>query len=176
MKDSPVTMKPNLDDTEPNDAPAAPQARRAGLRVLDIERAKPAAKPYRMPDGRGLYLWVKPTGAKVWRTNYVINGTKHLLTLGEYPAMTLAGARDARSKVRLEVRAGANPTRERAQAREASRRAERANLRGDVRAPWAIVPVLKTRLKSACYAAETKRRVERDVPIAVHRSRANPFT
>ena len=104
-------------DDENNAASRAAQAR-TGLRDLDIRRAKPAAEPYRLNDGRGLYLWVKPSGGKVWRTTYIIEGVKHLTTLGEYPAMSLAQAREARASIRVKVREGANPNRERAVARE----------------------------------------------------------
>ena len=103
---------------DPTAAEAAPQATRAaGLKALDVRNAQPRARPYRMADGRGLYLWVRPTGSKVWRTNYILAGRKHLLTLGEYPAMSLADARAARANVRTEVRVGAHPTNERAVAR-----------------------------------------------------------
>lgn len=103
---------------DPTAAEAAPQATRAaGLKALDVRNAQPRAKPYRMADGRGLYLWVRPTGTKVWRTNYILAGRKHLLTLGEYPAMSLADARAARANVRTEVKVGAHPTNERAVAR-----------------------------------------------------------
>jgi integrase len=113
-----VTMTASSPTT--TDAARVPQARSAaGLKALDVQRAQPRAEPYRMTDTRGLYLWVKPTGTKVWRTNYVIGGKKHLLTLGEFPAMSLADARAARANVRTDVRTGAHPTHERAIARRA---------------------------------------------------------
>jgi integrase len=96
--------------------PQTPQAPR-GLTAQAVAKAKPAAKPYRMTDTRGLYLWVKPSGGKVWRTNYVVAGVKRLLTLGEFPRMSLAEARAARAQVKVDVRAGANPTTERSEAR-----------------------------------------------------------
>jgi integrase len=102
---------------EAGDGARAGQGRKAGLRDLDIRRAKPAAQPYRMNDGRGLFLWVTPTDRKAWRTYYTIDGVKHLLTLGEYPAMSLADARAARANIRTQVRDGANPTHERRIAR-----------------------------------------------------------
>ena len=32
-----------------------------------IRNAKPSEKPYKLTDGGGLYLEVKPTGRKLWR-------------------------------------------------------------------------------------------------------------
>jgi hypothetical protein len=38
-----------------------------GLTDTEIKRAKAAEKAYSMGDGGGLYLWIKPTGGKLWR-------------------------------------------------------------------------------------------------------------
>lgn len=35
-----------------------------------IKRAKPGERPYSMSDGGGLYLWVTPSGGKLWRWSY----------------------------------------------------------------------------------------------------------
>jgi Arm domain-containing DNA-binding protein len=40
------------------------------LGPLDVARAKPKAKAYRLADGGGLYLWVPQSGAKVWQFRY----------------------------------------------------------------------------------------------------------
>jgi len=39
------------------------------LAATAVKQAKPKAKPYKMTDGGGLYLLVKPQG-KYWRYNY----------------------------------------------------------------------------------------------------------
>jgi len=36
-------------------------------RVTAIRKAKPAAKAYKLRDGRGLYLLIQPNGARWWR-------------------------------------------------------------------------------------------------------------
>lgn len=150
-------------DVENSAAASAAQAR-TGLRDLDIRRAKPAAEPYRLNDGRGLYLWVKPTGGKVWRTNYIIEGRKHLITLGEYPAMSLAQAREARASIRVKVREGANPTHERAIARKG--RVERSAQTFRVMATeWHALMARTTWAPG--YAREVLRRFERDVFPAI---------
>ncbi len=61
-----------------------------------IRRAKPAAKPQKLADGGGLFLFITVAGAKSWRWKYRVAGKEKLLTLGLYPDVTLAKAREAR--------------------------------------------------------------------------------
>lgn len=44
--------------------------------------AKPKEKAYKKADGGGLYLHVKPDGAKYWRLKYYFLGKEKLLALG----------------------------------------------------------------------------------------------
>lgn len=64
------------------------------LRILlsdpAIKRAKPAEKPYKLTDEKGLYLLVNTTG-KYWRLNYRFAGKQKTLALGVYPDVPLAG-------------------------------------------------------------------------------------
>lgn len=54
------------------------------LSPLDASRAKPKSKPYRMADGGGLYLWVPPSGVKVWQFRYRHGGKPQTATLGRF--------------------------------------------------------------------------------------------
>ena len=38
-----------------------------------IRNAKPKEKPYKVFDEKGLFLWVRPTGAKWWRFRYLLD-------------------------------------------------------------------------------------------------------
>jgi hypothetical protein len=40
------------------------------LTVKKIENAKPKSKAYKLWDCGGLYLFIRPTGTKVWRWKY----------------------------------------------------------------------------------------------------------
>ena len=40
------------------------------LNSTKIDKAKPQEKEFTLSDGKGLYLLVKPNGAKLWRFNY----------------------------------------------------------------------------------------------------------
>ncbi|NYA48136.1 integrase arm-type DNA-binding domain-containing protein, partial [Haemophilus haemolyticus] len=46
------------------------------LTNTEVERAKPQNKEYNLMDGQGLFLRVKPTGAKAWLFNYYHPTTK----------------------------------------------------------------------------------------------------
>jgi integrase len=71
----------------------------------------------------GLSLRVTGTvGARLerrtWTYTYRHNGTQRRLTLGQYPTLTLAQARDAAGKARQQVQAGADPARQEAKQRD----------------------------------------------------------
>ena len=78
-----------------------------------IRTAKPAEKPYVLQDGSGLYLEVRPTGAKFWRYRYWLTPEKDgRYTIGEYPSVSLSEARRERERVRELVKQGIHPTQE----------------------------------------------------------------
>ena len=84
------------------------------LTDLAIRQAKPQEKPYRLSDGNGLHLEIRPTGAKVWLYRYWFTPAKGgIYTIGEYPGVTLQMARDAREEAHKLVDQGLNPTKER---------------------------------------------------------------
>ena len=74
------------------------------LKALKVQNAS-----YRMADSNGLCIEVRPTGAKVWRYRYRINDKASMVTIGEYPAVSLQQARAERDKLRAMVKAGTNP-------------------------------------------------------------------
>lgn len=88
-------------------------------------------KPYKLTDGKGLYLEVKPNGVKAWRYRFKLTREgeikESVFAIGEYAAvpngetseaaqarraggrLTLAEARDERTKARALVKQGINP-------------------------------------------------------------------
>lgn len=76
-----------------------------------VANAKPQAKPYRMPDGRGMFLLVQPNGAKWWRFKYWRPRTRkqNLLSLGTYPDVSLKRAREKRDELRKLLADGIDP-------------------------------------------------------------------
>lgn len=70
------------------------------LTDIEIRKAKPGSKPIRLFDGNGLYLEISPSGGKLWRFKYRIDGKEKRLALGSYPEISLAQAREAVSDAR----------------------------------------------------------------------------
>jgi integrase len=66
-------------------------------------------KPYKLADGGGLSVRVPPTGAKQWRLAYRFDGKQKEIALGSYPAISLADARDLRTKAKAQLASGIDP-------------------------------------------------------------------
>jgi len=92
------------------------------LTDIAIRNAKPREKPYKMGDSGGLFLLVQPTGGKLWRLKYRIDGREKKLGLGTYPDVSLIKARKRRDEARELIADGKDPAlekqRERSQSRE----------------------------------------------------------
>lgn len=65
------------------------------LTDLDCRNAKPRDKKYKLADGNGLYLEVRPNGGRYFRWRYRYADKDKDLTIGTYPRITLAKARRA---------------------------------------------------------------------------------
>nr|WP_308679915.1 integrase arm-type DNA-binding domain-containing protein [Xanthomonas arboricola] len=72
-------------------------------------RAKPRDAAFRVADSNGLCIEVRTTGAKVWRYRYRYAGKPSMVTIDEYPALSLMQARAERDKLRMLLKGGANP-------------------------------------------------------------------
>jgi integrase len=68
-------------------------------------------------DGGGLYLELMPSGSKKWRLKYRFNAKENRLTFGDYPAVSLAEARDRREKAKRQLADGIDPALQRDAAR-----------------------------------------------------------
>jgi len=64
------------------------------LTVLKITNAKPKEKHYKLSDQKGLYLLITPSGSKLWKFKYRFAGKEKKLSLGAFPEITLADARE----------------------------------------------------------------------------------
>lgn len=89
------------------------------LNDAKIKAAKPRDKAYKLTDAEQLYLFISPTGSKLWRMNYQfgLNATgkpvQKTLSLGAYPTLSLADARARRDEIKALLRAGKDPSVER---------------------------------------------------------------
>jgi hypothetical protein len=78
-----------------------------------ITGAKGQDKPYRLTDGQGLYLLVKPSGRKYWRLDYSIHGKRRTFVIGTYPEISLKDARAKRAEAKSIVADGIDPVQHR---------------------------------------------------------------
>ncbi|HET7268811.1 MAG TPA: integrase arm-type DNA-binding domain-containing protein [Oleiagrimonas sp.] len=74
-----------------------------------LRALKPRPRAYRVADTNGLCIEVRPSGSKAWRYRYRYAGKASMVTLAEYPSMTLKEARDERDRLRTLVKGGGNP-------------------------------------------------------------------
>lgn len=91
-----------------------------------VRNLKPKTKTYRVLDFDGLYAEVRPSGKKFWRYRfYLKDGREGMFTIGEYPMVTLATARQERDWAREQAKRNENPNevRRRDEAREAREQA-----------------------------------------------------
>lgn len=80
------------------------------LTPTQCDAAKPKDKDYSLYDGDGLILFVRVTGTKVWRYKFKrLDGKDGLMTLGQYPALSLKDARDKRRDAEKLLATGIDP-------------------------------------------------------------------
>lgn len=89
-----------------------------------IKAAKPSEKPYKLADGDGLYLLIKPNGSRLWRFKYRYGGKEKVAAFGGYQPgssnhVALAEARARLTKAKSQLRDGIDPS----AARQAQKRA-----------------------------------------------------
>ena len=71
-----------------------------------VRAAAPREKAYKLADSRGLHLHISVSGHKSWRYKYRFNKKERLLTLGAYPEVSLADAREKRDEAKKILRGG----------------------------------------------------------------------
>lgn len=74
-----------------------------------IKTAKPQDKLYKLTDERGLHLSVYPNGSKLWQMRYRFDSKEKTASLGPYPEVSLAQAREKRDQMRKQVASGIDP-------------------------------------------------------------------
>jgi integrase len=80
-----------------------------------IRNAKPEPKEFKLSDGAGLHLLVRPNGSKLWRFRYRYDGKESMLGLGSYELgsadhIPLALARERCLDAHRLLKAGQNPS------------------------------------------------------------------
>jgi integrase len=79
------------------------------LTDVQIRKAKAADKPYKLTDGGGLHVYVTSAGGKLWRLRYEFERKEKLLSIGPYPSVGLAEAREVATNAKRLLREGKDP-------------------------------------------------------------------
>lgn len=135
-----------------------------------LNNAKPKEKPYKLTDGGGLYVQIECGGAKTWRYQYVLDGKRREVSIGRYPEIGVAAARDQHAEYRAMVAAGTDPAEHKRQ--DKAERKARELLRADEGQFKAFsLKWIDERLadKTEGYRAQIRSRLERFVWPAIGR-------
>lgn len=114
-----------------------------------IEALVPKSVPYKVTDEKGLYLEVRPNGAKYWRLRYRWAGKQNTLSCGVYPETTLNKARERRDEARVLLAEGTDPS-EHAKNERARERDEKARQKAATRFQLDSEGALSFRLGRRC--------------------------
>jgi len=79
------------------------------LTEVKIKSAKIKDKKYKLSDSEGLYLLVHTNGSKYWRLKYRYNGKEKVYSIGIYPQLSLAAAREERFRIKQQLKERINP-------------------------------------------------------------------
>lgn len=131
----------------------------------EILKAKPQEKDFTLHDGDGLFLLVKTSGKKLWRFRYQRpnSSSRTNLSLGSYPALTLAVARQMRDQYLSMLAQGIDPQKQQEEVSE-QRQIELDSIFSVVAGRWFQ---LKSKSVTEDYAKDIWRSLEKDVFPAI---------
>lgn len=144
------------------------------LTNTEILRTKPQSKAFKLYDELGLFLQVTPSGGKWWRFKYRFDGKEKLLSLGTYPDVSLANAREKRDTAR-KLLAHEQPI-DPSEKRKAIKIEKDANITNTFEV-WAGKWLQKWSVgKSERHVGYVKRRLETDIYPAIGNKPINDIT
>jgi len=127
----------------------------------EILKAKPQEKDFTLHDGDGLFLLIKTSGKKLWRFRYQrpASSNRTNLSLGSYPALTLAAARQMRDHYLSLLAQGIDPQKQQEEVSE-QRQIELDSIFSVVAGRWFQ---LKSKSVTEDYAKDIWRSLEKDI-------------
>jgi len=103
------------------------------LSAMAVKQAKPKEKTYILKDDHGLYLEVSPSGGRWWRLRYWLQGKENRISLGTYPVVGLAEAREKCLEAKRLIAVGQDPSQSRKQEKIAKQVEESSTFRSVAR-------------------------------------------
>ena len=142
------------------------------LTAVQIKNAKARGAPYKLSDGKSMFLLVNPNGSKYWRFKYRYGGKEKLLALGVYPDLPLSDARNKRDEARNLLANDIDPS-EVKRAKKQNRSEEAGNSFQVIAAEW-----FETRManKAQGYKDRTWRLLKNDLFPALGSRAINQIT
>jgi integrase len=132
------------------------------LSETHIRSLQPRATRYSVADGKGLILEIMPTGKKVWRFRYTLDGRRQpMVTIGDYQLMSLRVARARAQKYAEIVAKGLSPVSVARQDRGVEKRVD------VLRDGAALYLVSEMARKSDEYRRTTQRALDKDILPAI---------
>lgn len=131
------------------------------LTNTEVSKAKATNKNLSLYDGDGLSLLIKPTGKKTWQFRYQKLGTSKRTTiaLGNYPALSLADARELRANYLALLAKGIDPQEQAATAKEQTQ-IEKDSIFSKVSSDWFEI---KKKSVTGDYAKDIWRSLTKDI-------------
>jgi integrase len=123
------------------------------LTNTEVKQAKAKDKVYKLSDGEGLQLRIKPNGTKTWLLDYFKPYTKKRtsISLGSYPSVTLAEARQKKREARELLAKEIDPKTHRDEATELAKE-ELQNTFGKVAEKWLVLKQQQVKAETASHA------------------------
>ncbi len=128
-----------------------------------VKTAKPQEKIFKLTDERGLHLSVYPNGSKLWQMRYRFEGKQKTASIGKYPEVSLAEAREKRDQMRKQIANEIDPVEAKRVTKQVKKFAQENSFEAVARtwyASWAAA-------KSPRHADYVIRRLEADVFPAI---------
>lgn len=128
------------------------------LSDFTIRSLPPKASRYEVLDGDGLYIRVMSTGSKSWVLRYMVEGKAKRMTLGQYPGVSAAEARDKARDAKKDLQRGDDPIEMKKQKDDAKKQAPDFN--------FMLEEFWEKELKASPSGKERRRLIDKDaVPV-----------
>jgi len=134
-----------------------------------VANAKPKDKVFKLFDGGGLHLLIKPSGYKAWKYDYRIDTARGTYTIGQYPDVSLKLARERHREAREYVAQGIHPKEIKVQERI-------ENDLNNMRFSYYAYQWLDKQNLAETTHSDLKQRIDKNLTLYLDKKKVNEFT